>query len=197
MRPTPFGVRFKKAWKLLLPCLFVLSLGGCLNDMEEVAAILEPMDLPVEEGENISMIYTDSARVKVRVEAPRLERYTGAEPYLEMPLGVHVRFYKANGSIESELTSDYAVSYEKTGIMTARKNVVLVNTNGEELNSEELNWSEKEHRIFTEEFVTITTEDEVIYGHGFESNEDFTKYKIKKISGTIQIEADGKDVQDP
>ena len=196
MNSTPLGVTIRKAWRLLLPCLFVFSLAGCVNDMEEVAAILEPSDLPVEEGENISMIYTDSAKVKVRVEAPRLERYVGENPYLEMPDGVHVRFYRVDGEIESELTADYAISYEKEEVMTAKKNVVLININGDKLNSEELNWSEKEHRIFTEEFVTITTEDEVIYGHGFESNEDFTKYKIKKISGTIQIE-DDKDLQVP
>lgn len=196
MKQTPFGVINKKAWRLVLSCLFVFSMVGCVNDMNEVAAILEPAHLPVEEGDNISMIYTDSAKVKVRVEAPRLERYTGDDPYLEMPAGVHVRFYRSDGNVESELTADYAISYEKSNVMTAKKNVVLINTNGEKLNSEELNWSEKDHRIFTEEFVTITTEDEVIYGHGFESNEDFTKYKINKISGTIQIE-DEKDVQDP
>ena len=114
---------------------FCFSLAGCVNDMEEVAAILEPSDLPVEEGENISMIYTDSAKVKVRVEAPRLERYVGENPYLEMPDGVHVRFYRVDGEIESELTADYAISYEKEEVMTAKKNVVLININGDKLNS--------------------------------------------------------------
>jgi len=40
--------------------------------------------------------------------------------------------------------------------------------------------------------VKITTADEVIYGDGLESNQDFTKYKIKNIKGTIHLkEEDG------
>ncbi len=35
--------------------------------------------------------------------------------------------------------------------------------------------------------MKITTEDEVIFGHGLESNQDFTKYRIKKIKGTINL----------
>jgi LPS export ABC transporter protein LptC len=71
--------------------------------------------------------------------------------------------------------------------MVARNDVVVINSKGEKLKTEELSWSKKHHRIFTDEFVTITTEDEVIYGHGLEANEDFSKYTIKKISGTIEM----------
>ena len=41
--------------------------------------------------------------------------------------------------------------------------------------------------VFTEDFVKITTKDEVIYGEVLESNQDFTKYTIKKIRGTIML----------
>ena len=37
----------------------------------------------------------------------------------------------------------------------------------------------EEGRIFTEEYVKITTPDEIIYGDGLESNETFSKYQIK------------------
>ena len=41
--------------------------------------------------------------------------------------------------------------------------------------------------IFTEEFVKITTKNEVIYGIGLESNQNFSKYSIRNIKGTITI----------
>ena len=173
----------KRFWPL---CLLVF-LSACVNDMAEVAAIIEPMTLPVVEEVNARLIYTDSARVKVKLEAPRLLHYTGEDPYLEFPKGVHVRFYTQTGDIESELTANYAISFEKKDIMLARNDVVVINNKGDKLNTEELSWSKKHHRIFTDEFVTITTEDEVIYGHGLEANEDFSKYTIKKISGTIEV----------
>ena len=179
----------KRFWPLCL----VAFLSACVNDMKEVAAIVEPMTLPVVEEVNAQLTYTDSARVKVKVDAPRLLHFAGEDPYLELPKGVHVWFYNTSGGIESELTANYAISFENKDVMVARNDVVVINSKGEKLNTEELSWSKKHHRIFTDEFVTITTEDEVIYGHGLEANEDFSKYTIKKISGTIEV----KNEQDP
>ncbi|MGB1316703.1 MAG: LPS export ABC transporter periplasmic protein LptC [Flavobacteriales bacterium] len=180
---------FKKVSELRFACLFLfaLVLAGCVNDLEEVKAITSNEILPVEVADDIKIIYSDSAILKVILEAQHLERFVGENPYLEMTNGVHVRFYNSLGTVESELSSNYAVSYENTDIMEAKENVVVVNQKGETLNTEHLIWEEKTERIHTEEFVKITTEDEVIFGHGFESNQDFTKYRIKKIKGTIDL----------
>ena len=160
---------------------------GCVNDMKEVNAIVERELLPVEVADDIRIIYSDSALLKVILEAKHLERFLGENPYLEMTEGVHVRFYNKLGQVESELRSNYAVSHQNTDIMEAKEDVVVINQKGETLNTEHLIWEEKTERIHTEEFVKIITEDEVIFGHGFESNQDFTKYRIKKIKGTINL----------
>lgn len=173
----------------MLPCLFLFALGfvGCVNDMEDVKAIVESELLPIESADNIRIIYSDSALLKVILEANHLERFMGENPYLEMTNGVHVRFFNNLGEVESELRSNYAISYQNKDVMEARENVVVVNKKGETLNTEHLVWDKKTEQIHTEEFVKITTEDEVIFGHGLESNQDFTKYKIKKIKGTINL----------
>jgi LPS export ABC transporter protein LptC len=179
----------KKVGALMRSCLFLFALTfwGCLNDMEEVQAITEEVLLPVEVADEIRIIYSDSAVLKVILEAQHLERFLGENPYLEMTDGVHVRFFNSNGDVESELRSNYAVSHENSDIMEAKEDVLVVNKKGETLNTEHLIWEEKTERIHTESFVKITTEDEVIFGHGFESNQDFTKYRIKKIKGTINL----------
>jgi hypothetical protein len=65
--------------------------------------------------------------------------------------------------------------------------VVLTNVNGDTLKTELLNWDEYAQRIYTDQFVRISTKDEIIMGTGFESNPEFTKYKISQISGTISL----------
>ena len=65
--------------------------------------------------------------------------------------------------------------------------VVLVNVKGDTLRTELLNWDESKQLIYTDQFVRITTPDEIITGTGFESNAEFTKYKISKISGTFDL----------
>ena len=172
-------------------------MAGCVNDPGQVAAIVdEAPEKPVETAHDVRVIYSDSAIVKVILDATQLERYTGENPRVEMSGGVHMRFFDNRGEVTSELRARRAVSFEKSGLMEAREDVVVVNTRDETLNTEHLIWNKDKETITTEEFVKITTEDEVIFGHGLESNQDFTKYRIKNIKGTIDIE-DAKSNENP
>ncbi|MCB0756313.1 MAG: LPS export ABC transporter periplasmic protein LptC [Flavobacteriales bacterium] len=193
------NITFKKVRTHVRLCLFLFGAllinTGCVNDLQQVEAIMEDELKPVEVADSVQIVYSDSAMLKVILEANHLERFLGENPYLEMTQGVHVRFFNNMGQVESELRSNYAVSYENTDIMEAKEDVVVVNKEGETLNTEHLIWEEKTERIHTEEFVKITTEDEVIFGHGFESNQDFTKYRIKKIKGTINLKEDAESTE--
>ena len=115
-------------------CLFLFAVAlfgtGCVNDLEKVEAIMEEELLPVEVADSIEIIYSDSALLKVILTANHLERFLGENPYLEMTEGVHVRFFNNLGQVESELRSNYAVSYENTDIMEAKEDVVVVNKKG-------------------------------------------------------------------
>lgn len=188
----------KKVREPWFSCLFLFAVtcSGCVNDMEEVNALTKVEKLPIESADSVRIIYSDSALLKVILDAKHLERFLGEDPYIEMTGGVHVRFYNNIGSVESELSSNYAISYENSDVMEAKENVVVVNKKGETLNTEHLIWEKKTEKIRTDEFVKITTEDEVIFGHGLESNQDFTKYRIKNIKGTINLK-DAESSENP
>jgi lipopolysaccharide assembly outer membrane protein LptD (OstA) len=74
--------------------------------------------------------------------------------------------------------------------MKAVGNVFLVNSKGEQLNAEELIWDQNKKKIYSDKFVKVTTEDEIMFGNGFESNEDFSEYKVKKLTGQLKIDKD-------
>jgi LPS export ABC transporter protein LptC len=79
--------------------------------------------------------------------------------------------------------------------MEARNNVVVTNSKGETLNTEQLMWDERSEKLYSDVFVKITTPDQIIFGEGFESNQNFTQYRINKIKGTIKVKnnpVDGK-----
>ncbi len=152
--------------------------------------------MPVETAYDARVIYSDSAIVRVILDAKQMDRYAGMNPRLEMSGGVHMRFFDNRNNVSSELRAQRAVNFEQTGVMEARENVIVVNERNETLNTEHLVWNKETESITTEEFVKITTEDEVIFGHGLESNQDFTKYRIKNIKGTINIE-DAESTENP
>jgi LPS export ABC transporter protein LptC len=173
-----------KALILSLPLLF----AGCVNDLEEVKQVTSMKTASLETGEDVEILYSNQGKVTYKVVGSKLIRHALADPYTEFPDDVTVYFYDDSSQVDSWLTADYGKSWERRGHMVVRYNVVLQNNEGEKLETEELIWDEKEGKIWSEKFTTITTPKEVIYGDGFEADEDFTNYRIKKIRGTFQVD---------
>jgi len=183
-----------KQIRKLLTFIFTISLIStllsCETDIKKVKFITTRDNFAVESAKDAEIIYSDSAIIKVKIIAPQLDRYIDKDPYIELPKGIEILFYDGDFEVASQLTADYAISYENEGRMEAKGNVVLINEQGEKLNTEHLIWDEAKDLIYSNEFVKITTADEIIMGDGFESNQNFTKFKIKNIQGTITIKDD-------
>ncbi len=172
--------------KLLSVAAFFLAMfPACVNDPVKVNSLTKKNNLPIEATHNIDVLYTDSALLKIHLTAPELDEYEGNNPYTEMKHGVKVEFFTDSGTVDSYLTADYAIRKTREQKTEAKSHVVVVNIKGEKLNTEDLIWDETKHRIHTDAFVRITTADQIIEGTGLDSDETFTDYQIKNISGTF------------
>jgi LPS export ABC transporter protein LptC len=188
MLPTKHKKGFLHGFFILALLGFLLS--GCENDLEKVKLVTDHSKEAVETSEKLEILYSDSAKVKLKLTAPLLERYHGEKPYTELKKGVKVEFYDDDMNVISQLTAGYAKRLDAESMMEARTNVVIVNQKGEKLNTEKLIWNERTAKIYSDAFVRITTADKVIFGNGFEADQDFTNYRIYKIKGTINITRD-------
>ncbi|MEI6506896.1 MAG: LPS export ABC transporter periplasmic protein LptC [Bacteroidota bacterium] len=166
--------------------LFVFA--SCNDEIEKVRIVTEKNTMPIETGQNVQINFTDSGVTKARMFAPLLERYSNEEKnYTEMRKGITAYFFNKNRKIDSYLKAKYAIRYDREKRMVAKNDVVLVNNKGDTLNTELLNWDESTQRISSDQFVRITTPEQIIMGEGFESNTEFTRYRIFKIKGTISV----------
>lgn len=179
-----------RKFKMLIACIMISAiLSACENDMEKVKVISGKRAMPAETGKDVEILYSDSAKLKARLLATELNRFVQKPPYIEMPKGIKLYFYDSNQKVNSTLTAQYAkvLQFPDNNIMEARRKVVVVNEKNEKLETEHLIWNQKEETIVSNAYVTITTKDEIIMGDGLESNQSFTKYKIKKMKGTINL----------
>ena len=189
-------------WYILgcLSVVFLFSRCSSGTSNEEIEKYQQRSDsLSVETATDVTIRYTDSARLKAIITAPLMERYPDADkPYLEMTKGLNAEFYNKNGQVVNWLRANYGVHYEKDKTIELRDKVQVRNKYDEQLESEELYWDQATKRIHTDKFVKIKRQDELIYGEGFESNETFTKYKIIKPSGRVklkEVESEGHSTQ--
>lgn len=174
-------------WSFCLAIIFAAGFLSCKNDPGEVNAITRKDSFPLLTTQNVDLSYTDSARLKMHLTAPVGEDYGGIVPKTVFPKGVFVEFYDDSGKVNSSLKADYAERTEQDGITLAKRNVVVVNIKGEQLNTEKLIWDQRKQKIYTDAFVKITTADQVLMGNGLESDATFTEYEIKDITGTIML----------
>lgn len=168
--------------------LGVIMFLSCENDIQQIKSITDIKNFPTQSANNIEILYSDSAIVKLKVFAPKMARFsTEGEPYVEFKKGIRVLFYNSNQDVESSLTANYAIYHENDDIWEASDNVVVVNTKGEIINTELLIWDKKKETLSSDKFVKITKKDEIIYGDGFNADQNFTNYTIHNPRGEINL----------
>ncbi len=165
---------------------------ACENDIDVVNSVTSGNEKAqsVESSKNVEFLYSDSARVRSKLKTPLVDHFMGKKPYYEMPKGMEVIFYDRFQKEQTKLTANYGIGYDnenKMNVMEAKGNVIVINEKGDKLNTEHLIWNSVTKKIYTTEFVKITTKDEVIWGNGLEANEDFSEYEIKQVKGTIAV----------
>ncbi|MBI3232599.1 MAG: LPS export ABC transporter periplasmic protein LptC [Bacteroidetes bacterium] len=166
--------------------------GSCTNDLKDVMALPRNELSPSQVGDSVTMLYTDSTKLKIMVKANRMLVFDKnvKEPLTILPRGVFVTFFDNEEKVSATLKANYGIRFDLSKRMEAKYAVEVVNKNGEKLETEKLTWDERTKRIYTDAFVKITTGKEIIMGKGMESNQDFTKYEIKKVTGQIQLKND-------
>jgi len=144
---------------------------------------------PDESARNIEYIMSEDGQITFKLSAPVMNKYNGENPYIDFPEGISVSSY-TNGEKHSTLTAGYAISEERTQRMEAHKNVVIVDlVKQESVLTEKIIWDQKNKRIYSDvEITRIKADGTVDKGEGFESDEKFTKYSIRKPRGEILAE---------
>ncbi len=179
---------FASKCKALSAIFLLLILISCENDIEVIKAFSQDTLMPRQSLIDAGIVYTDSGRIQMRITAPEIHYFDeGSEQYTEFPYGVLAEFFDRYENVESQLSSKYAIYYTDKDLWEAKDSVVVINQAGEILNTEQLFWDERNQIIYSNSFVKVTRPDEVIMGEGFEADETFTRWKIKKIQGTIYI----------
>lgn len=178
---------------IILLVISAFALSSCENDIAKVRMLTDKGVAPIESAKDLQILYSDSAKLKARVKAKTMNRFEGEEPLIEMPDGIELLFYDNDLNVKSTLTANRAVNKVKERTMEAFEDVVVVNDKGEQLNTEYLRWEEKTGKLYSDQFVKISTIDQIIYGEGFEAEQDFSSYRIFKTKGIINVKQDDNE----
>ena len=164
--------------------VIIASLVLACSSKETAAPIL--YEGPISEGENIFMQHTEKEKIKLVLKAKKYLEFQNGDR--EFPEGIYIEFYDDQGRLTSTLKANHAFFFKGDNKWRGRGNVEVINVEKkEQLNTEELFWKPDTRKIFTEKFVTIRMESEVLYGTGLDAAEDLSTYKISKPEGEFDV----------
>lgn len=164
------------------------SLTACVNDPEEIALLEKPPTAQFEVAQGVRIIYSDSAKVRVIIEAPTMHNYVDpAKPKQEFPDGVLVTFFDEIQDTSSILSAYWGQYDKRENQVVVRDSVVWQSIDNRMLETEELIWEQRDERIHTNKFVVVTQPDAIIHGYGLEAPQDFSRARIKQVTGRVPI----------
>ncbi len=168
-----------------LTALTILVITVSCNQTE----LKEPLvyDGPQRIVEDVETYYTEDNYVKVKMIAAEVYQFENGDQ--EFPNGIYMEFFDLDGRLETTLRANEAYYFKKEHQWRGRGKVEVKNiAKNEQLNTEELFWKPAEKKIFTDKFVTIRQQTDVIYGTGLEAKDDMSDYIIIDPEGDFAIE---------
>lgn len=171
--------------------LAVLVFASCMrNSAKELQQVEEEQERASLSVFDLHTAVTDSGYYRYDFETPELHQYDNVEePYVDFPHGLKFKMYGDRGAVvKSRIRCNKARYIKPANLWELSNDVEATTEKGDVLNTELLYWDTKERRIYSDQFVKITTKNQIITGVGFESDEKLSKYEIKRPGGEIEVE---------
>lgn len=175
-----------------VPFLFLLFLivASCENSIDVINSESNNKVVPTSSAFSTETLISDSGKLKVRLQAPQRDQYELPQNknYIEFPKGITSYFYDSTENVSSKIVSRYAIFHMSEDLFEARNNVVMNDNKGDTLTTEQLFWDRKKATIYSRIFTRIITQDGIFYGeNGFESNQNFSKWKLINSKGIVNV----------
>ena len=148
--------------------IFCVLLFSCAE--EEGSGEKQVYDGPLLINENVDVVYTDSARVKFKMQAEEQIKLQNQDE--DFPKGIFLEFFDSKEVKESTLISNYAHFDKKENQWFVKGDVVLNNFARQRiLKSEELYWSSEKGEVWcdTSVRVIVQTPDQTLVRQGIKS----------------------------
>ena len=157
---------------------------SCKEESKLATANIDSVDIPTMLTRDVETLISDSGVTRYRIVTPIWYVYDEVdEPYWKFPEGLNLDKYDNFFRTEATVRADSARYFKNKQIWRLDGNVSISNVMNEKFLTQQLFWDQRSHKLYSDSFIHIERSDRVLEGYGFESNEQLTRYNIKKVSG--------------
>ena len=166
--------------------MLVLGLSGCTEKKEGLPKLT--YNGPMVESENVTTLFSDSARLQIKYTAPLEQIYESGDQLWKK--GIKLDFYTKDGGLANTLVANYGKMDHAKNLYIMRGDVRVDNeVKQQKMRTEELFYDKAHGQIYTDTamFVTVTTPTERLTGRGLTATQDFSRYRILHPIGVFSL----------
>lgn len=171
----------------LLPAVLLLALltAACDKGRKvDVAAGINPNKMPTMTTKNVATFISDSGIVMYKIVAPVWYVYDNTDtPCWKFPKSVYLQKFNDKYQPVSSVAADSAIYFKDRHLWRLNGNVEIRRMPADLFLTQQLFWNEREHRLYSDSFIHVQTQTQMLEGYGFVANDRLTEYMVRRPSG--------------
>lgn len=173
--------------RLLLGLLLLGILASCQKEGESETPFVYLG--PIMTVDDLAVSYSDSGKVVVKMSTAIQEKMQNEDE--NYPKAIYVNFINEDAVEYSSLRGDSGRYIKSEDHYIIMGNVFFYNREEQQsLSTNELIWSPKKKKIYTDKKVQVNTPTDQLIGNGMESDQDFSNYKfVGSITGYFKVDS--------
>lgn len=166
----------------------VISAACSDEHTSRVADIADTESVPTMTTRNVATFISDSGYTRYHITTPVWYVFDEArEPRWTFPDGLFLEKYDDFFRQDATLRCDSAIYFSQKKLWRLDGNVRMRNVAGDRFLTQQLFWDQATRTVYSDSFIHIERSDRVIEGYGFNSNENMTRYTVRRPSGIFPV----------
>ncbi len=163
---------------------------GCKDDSTSVVNHpTNPELVPTMTTTDVQTVISDSGHTRYRIAAPLWNMFEEAKvPHWTFPKGVTCEELDNDYKTTATLKCDSAYFDKNKSLWTLTGNVRMTNVTNDVVLTDELNWDQNSHKLYSDAFIHIEKQGRIIEGYGYVSNEQLTTYQLRQVEAIFPID---------
>lgn len=169
----------------------LLALAAC-KDGELKSVVThdtDPESVPTMSTNDVQTIISDDGRTRYRITTKHWLMFEEAKsPHWIFPDGVKAEELDSLFAVVSTIECDSAYYNKFEQLWDLNGNVRITNSDGDIILTDQLYWDQGDHRLYSDAFIHVEKQGRVIEGYGYQSNEQFTTYTLRKVEAIFPVD---------
>ena len=174
----------------MLCLILIVIVSSCDEKKHFVDDVKDAKESPTMFTCNVETFISDSGLTRYHITAPVWYLYEESkQPRWTFPEGLFLERYDVNFHPDATIECDSAIYFSAERIWRLDGDVVIVKAECDSFLTKQLFWDQRTKRIYSDTaFMRIVSQDRIIEGYGFMSNDSLTEYSIKRPTAIFSVD---------